>query len=336
MQKSIAYFGAAAALYAFGSGGARATPAPVIVGGLSNFDVTNITGKPEYEFEIELPSVDPASVVSLWQNYSTYKGHDYIGSFATDSHGGTLVKYQNATTTPGFTPVNFVEHFGIHLSKGAVGVSGITYRWRDQNGTATDAVLPTVAVTSNATPTGVIVTTTVTNTTNQTLLVQLHTAPVTPPNANGLELANLVETNSEVIQTEQEPEPGDNGINGVLLRPGEVLGVDGEAHDPTDAIITNRNHARDDFLAMGTGDATDAQITAAGTAALSIVNVFSVDANDARGVPLANFIQALNTAPVPATPVPVPAPSGVPEPGSVLLVLTGLTFLAQRRRWLVQ
>ncbi len=75
-------------------GGAQATPAtPGVVGGLSNFDVTNITGKPEYEFQIERPSVDPQSVINPWQNYSSYKGHDHLGTFATDGHGGTLVKY---------------------------------------------------------------------------------------------------------------------------------------------------------------------------------------------------------------------------------------------------
>lgn len=72
-----------------------------------------------------------------------------------------------------------------------------TYTWRDQAGKATDAVLPNVSVSSVTTAAGVIATTTVTNTTNQNLLVQLHTAAVAPTGPGGLQLANLVETDTE-------------------------------------------------------------------------------------------------------------------------------------------
>ena len=298
-----------------------------VLGGLSNFDVSNDTGKNEYEFDIEMPSIDLSKISSLWQNFSYYKGHDYVGSFGSDGHGGTLVTYVHPTHTPRYTPPGFIEHFGVHFVDPTYAPATTTYTWKDQSGAASDLLLPAVGVTKAAGPGGtVIVTTTVSNTTNQNLLVRFHARTVAADamaRPIGLVLGDLVDTNAEVIIAEAEPEPGADGSpNGVLLHPGEVIGVDGEAHDPLDDIITNAHGARDLFITTHLGaDALDTQLNNAGDSALAVANIFTADAAGAPLLNIANFMQAINTAG--ALPVPEPATLGLLGLGFVALVAMG-------------
>ena len=309
MNKIILAALATGALLALGAGtSAHATI--MVVGALSNFDVSNDTGKPEYEFDIEIPSVDPSTISSLWQNFSSYKGHDDHGTFGSDNAGGTLITYKNAVHAPGYTPPGFVEHFGIHFINPFFAPATTTYTWKDQNGVASELLLPAAKVTTVNNPNGTItVSQTVQNTTNHNLLVRFHAGTVADANNGaGLRLDNLVTTDAEVQRVEAEAEPGAAGsANGVLLQPGEVIGVDGEAHDPTDDIITNANGARDAFIAANHADALDAVLTNAGDSALSIASIFTVDGNGNPVTNIANFMQALNTVTTAATPVPEPA-----------------------------
>ena len=325
MQYGLPFFGVAAAAALLAVAVPRPAHASIMVlGGLSNFDVSNNTGKNEYEFDIEMPSIDPSKISSLWQNFSSYKGHDYVGSFGSDGHGGTLVTYVNPTHAPQFTPPGFVEHFGVHFVDPTYAPATTTYTWKDQFGVASDLLLPAVGVTKSAGPGGsVIVTQTITNTTHQNLLVRFHARTVAADalaHPVGLVLGDLVDTNREVRIAEAEPEPGADGSpNGVLLQPGEVIGVDGEAHDPLDDIITNAHGARDLFIATHLGaDALDTQLTNAGDSALAVANIFTVDAAGAPLLNIANFMQAVNTAG--ALPVPEPAMLGILGLGFAALV----------------
>ena len=319
--------------------GVSATPAHAtvfVIGGLSNFDVPNNTGKDEYEFEIELPSIDSSKISSLWQNTSAYRvggvsrGHDYAGIWfnapSSDNvagHNSTYVDYKNPITAPNRTPAGFIEHFGIHFTNPYLNPAAL-YTWKDKNGIASDVQMPSVgATTATNLAGGVTVTPVVTNTSNTAQIVRFRTG-LTTTHPTGVTLGDLVETDPEIQAVEAEPEPGDNGLGGVRLEPGQVLGIDGEAHDPTDPIIVNpaawlRSHPSDPLLPFAV------DLNNPGDAVLTVLDVFQAGATgNTPGTLIATFMSAVNTA---------QAVTDVAEPGSLLL-LTGalMAQLARGRR----
>ena len=293
----------------------------VIVGGLSNFDCPNNTGTPENEFEIELPSVDPLQIASYWANTPAYKGSGYgqptqalrASSDGVLGHSSTYVDYLKTGVQ---TPSGFTEHFGIHFKNPNFMPASTIYSWKNA-GVAYKFGLPTMNVTSTPNLTGgTTVNPVVTNTTPNPLIVQVREGP-TMSHPNGVQLGDLVDTNPEIQIVEAEPEPGSNGLTGVLLRPGQALGIDGEAHDITDPIIVDRvawitAHPLEPVM-------NGVDLNNAGEAALTTMSVFAVDANNARGALIANVFSAVNTAPV-------------PEPSTALLAVFVLTGMVHRSR----
>jgi hypothetical protein len=274
-----------------------APPPVLILGGLSNFDCTNNTGQTQNEFEIELPSVDPTRIAGFWANTPSYKGSGYglpTEAYLPSSDGikGHMSTYIDYKATNIATPAGFTEHFGIHFVDPTFIPPAAIYTWKF-NGTAFNVPLPSVALktTSNGSG-GVTVTPVVANDTNTPLVVQFHTAVVAPASADGVQLGDLVDTNAEVQLTETETEAGDNGRAGVRLDPGQVLGVDGEAHDPTDPIIVNpalwlQTHP-------GQGISFGMDLNAGGDSALTTLVV-----TDVAGNPISQVFSAVNTAPPP-------------------------------------
>ncbi len=276
-----------------------ASPAGVIVlGGLSNFDCTNNTGQTENEFAIELPSVDPTKISGFWANATYYKGSGYglptetygPSSDGIKGHMSTYVDYKRDGIS---TPANFTEHFGIHFVDPTFMPPSTIYTWKS-NGTPYNFPLPSVSLTTTTSSSGgVTVTPVVTNSTNTPLVVQFHTTMVTPANPDGVQLGDLVDTNFEVQMTESEAEAGDNGRTGVRLEPGQVLGIDGEAHDPTDPIIVNptlwlQTHP-------GEGISFGVDLIGPGESALTTLRV-----TDVAGHSVSQVFSAVNTQAPPA------------------------------------
>lgn len=265
----------------------------VVVGGLSNFDCTNNTGHTQNEFEIELPSVDPKQIAGFWANATYYKGSGYglpseFVAPSSDGIAGHVSTYVDYKASGISTPAGFTEHFGVHFANPWFMPPSTIYTWKN-NGVAANVNMPSVSVTTSTNSTGgTTVTPVVTNNTAVPLVVRFHTAPVAPANPDGVQLGDLVDNNAEVQATEVEQEAGDNGLNGVRLDPGQVLGIDGEAHDPTDPIIVNpalwlQTHP-------GEGVSFGDDLNAPGESALATLVV-----TDTTGNPVAEIFSAINT-----------------------------------------
>ena len=273
----------------------RRLPTVTVVGGLSNFDCTNQTGEVEDEFEIELPSVDPAEIVGFWANTPAYKGSGYglptVGygpsSDGVVGHNSTYVDYKTSNIS---TPAGFTEHFGVHFANPTFMPTNTIYTWKHQ-GVAVNVPMPSVslATTTNAAG-GQTVRPVVVNNTNLPFIVHFHTAAITPSNPDGVQLGDLTDTNTEVEVTESEVESGDNGTTGVTLNPGEVLGIDGEAHDPSDSIIVNPQA----WLQAHPGEAVDfaQDLNTPGESELTTLIV-----TDTNGNPMEQIFSAVNTLP---------------------------------------
>jgi hypothetical protein len=295
----------------------------VVVGGLGNFDCTNNTPNSEDEFEIEFPSVDPSAIASFWSNTPAYKGSGYGAptSFKAASsdgivgHTSTFVDYKKTGIA---TPVNFTEHFGVHFVNATFNPPNTVYTWKN-SGVPFTYNLPTVTTTTAPnTSGGVTVTPVLTNNTNASIGVEFRSG--TTGLAGTVQLGDLVDTNAEVQIIEAETEPGDNGLAGVILGPGQALGIDGEAHDITDSIIVNPHL----WLSQhpGAGTLFDVNLNAPGDSMMATVRVFSVTGNT-LGPMVSNMFLALNTV------------SSVPEPGSCALFAIGLVVAGGfgSRRW---
>ena len=292
----------------------------VVVGGLSNFDCTNNTGFTENEFEIEFPSVDPTEISSYWANTPNYKGSGYGAPIASkraasDGVAGHMSTYVDYLKTGIQTPTNFVEHFGVHFKKPTFMPASTIYKWKN-NGVSFNYLLPTVTLTSSPNAqNGVTVTPVVTNNTNTPFIVQFRDGMTAP--ANGVQLGDLVDTNPEVQIVEAEIEPGGNGLQGALLQPGQVLGVDGEGHDRTDPIIINP--AAWLLANPNAGASFDVNLNTAGDSALTTLSVFAVGAGNTRGASIANIFSAVNS-------------TNTPEPTTALAAIAGIVVLTRRAR----
>lgn len=273
-----------------------------IVGGLSNFDCTNNTGGVEDEFEIELPSVDPKEIASFWANTPAYKGSGYgtpTAGYGPSSDGvaGHMSTYVDYKATGVSTRAGFTEHFGVHFVNPSFLPATTIYTWKN-NGVAANVPMPSVSLTSTANAAGgFTVRPVVINNTTVPLVVQFHTSRITPANPEGVQLSDLVDTNVEVQATEAEPESGDNGRTGVTLNPGQVLGIDGEAHDATDPIIVDPQA----WLRAHPGEAVDfaQELNAPGESEMTTLVV-----SDTAGHPISSIFSAVNTATAPVLTLP--------------------------------
>lgn len=302
--------------------GSRAHAGVTVLGGLTNFDTPNDTGTPENEFEIELRDVSIPQIYGYWGNTPLYKGSGYGQPTATvrassdgiAGHTSTYVDYIKAGIV---SPVGFTEHFGVHFNNSFL--SPVTvYNWKNNGVTsATTISIPTVVVTSFPNPVGgTTITPVVINTTPVPIIVEFRADSSRPLAPGGLVLGDLVDTNPEVTRVENQRRRGHNGLTGAKLNPGQVLGVDGEGHDPTDPIITNPAA----FLAanpLERGFAVD--VNTAGDSVLTTLSVFSVGANNTRGPLVANLLSAVNT-------------TSVPEPHAGLLAAAAMVGLSARTR----
>ena len=141
---------------------------------------------------------------------------------------------------------------------------------------------------------------------------------LTTSHPTGVVLGDLTDSNSEVQRVEVEVEAGDNGLNGTLLHPGEVLGIDGEAHDPNDDIILHPDH----YLATHPGTHSFAQdLNNDGENALVTLSVFEANPDGSAGVNISNNFIGVNAGVVPE-----------PETWGLLLGgLAGICLVARRR-----